>query len=429
MATTLMQRKEAEARRLDAALAALARGRSRDRTPEALVQQVFDAPQHTRWRNAPELAQRLAALRRERQGRKATEDLRAVLEAVATRAPRMLEADAETGVDYVAALGRLAEQSRNWVRHPAAFRPVHRSPERAFGELARHLLAHYPVPRFLDQVFLSPRNQVPTNWFAYLGGGGSPLHLPGLTMALTRRMGHHFLQAPGSLPVLQALRWGQVRGLRGGLRLARAVCEAFPGRMQFSAELEEWLVTVLRWLALHDDINPAVVDTLLNYLWHRNAQEAGFAVAGRSPLAVLQLAREWNRETVGTVVRPDQRFEPSGYPGGVWELGEGLDRAVWCVEEILDMRALRAEGRAMKHCVATYASEIAEGECAIWSLQRDGLQATRRAVTIQVERSSGRIVQVRGKLNRDPTRVEKAVIARWAAEAGLTPAFDWQDPL
>ena len=79
MAITLAQRKEAEARRLDAALQALARGHARYRTPEALVQQVFDGPLNAEWRNAPALAQRLADLRKTRQSRRASEDLRKLL--------------------------------------------------------------------------------------------------------------------------------------------------------------------------------------------------------------------------------------------------------------------------------------------------------------------------------------------------------------
>jgi hypothetical protein len=419
MATTLAQRKEATTRRLEAALAALARGRSRDRTPEALVERAFSTALSTPAKHEPALLHRLWELSRERRSAKAQQHLHRLLRVVALRLPRLLEAEPSYQQNYLTALSLLAEQHRSWVREPEGFRPEHRNLERGFGELARHLLAQYSLPAFLDNLFLRPRTQTPAEWFGYLGKGGSPVHLPELTIPLTRHMGHHFMHPPTGVSVLQALRYGQVRGLGGSERLAQAVFNTYLGTHLGNRRQEVWRHTLFLWLAQQEEMDQDTLSMLLEYLESRQADDASFMMARRSLAVLLREAENWRGWAPPKAIEPDRRFEPSGFPGGAWVLGEGVDCAGWSVAEILDMPALRREGRAMQHCVATYAQQIVDGECAIWSLQRDGVQATKRAVTIQVDRANRSIVQVRGKGNRNPTRVEKAVIERWAAEASL----------
>jgi hypothetical protein len=425
MATTLAQRKEATTRRLEAALVALARGRSRDRTPEALVERVFSTPISTPAKYEPALLHRLWELSRERRDAKAQQCLHRLLRVIAVRMPRLLEAEPCFQQNYLAALSLLAEQHRSWVREPEEFRPEHRNLERGFGELARHLLALYPLPSFLDSLFLRPRTQTLVQWFGYLGTGGSPVNLLELTVPLTRHMGHYFMRPPIGVSVVQALRYGQIRGLGGSEKLAQAVFNTYLGNHLGTREQEVWRHTLFQWLVKQEDLDQATLTMLLEYLESRQADEASFMIARRSQAVLLTDARNWRGWAPPKAVEPDRRFEPSGFPGGAWELGEGVDRARWSMAEILDMPSLRREGRAMEHCVATYAQQIVEGECAIWSLQKDGVQATKRAVTIQVDRTTSSIVQVRGKRNRNPTRVEKAVIERWAAEAALT--IDYHD--
>lgn len=426
MPTTLTQRKEEETRQRKAVLAALARGFMQDCHPAALVERVVSAPLEAGWRDTLALTPHQSELRQEQQGPKVHDGLERLLRVVAVRAPQLLLANRSAGPNFLCALGLLAGQQRSWVREPAAFRPKCWKPERAFGELARHLLALYPVPRFLDGLFLRPCPQTPAHWFAHLATGGSPVELPGLTLPLTRRMGYCFLHPPEEVTVLQALRYGQMRGLGEDVQLADAVCRSFLGNQVESRTQEEWWLTVFGWLSRQGEVDPGKVAMLLGYLQNRRDEEPGFAIAGRSLRLLLAEAEVWREYSPSSEVPRSQRFEPSGVKGGEWELGEGLEQTTWRVKEILDMRTLCAEGRAMRHCVASYAPEILSGDCSIWSLQVSGIWSTQRAVTIQVDPETRRIVEVRGKQNRDPTPQEMAVIERWASEADLTPDYDEQ---
>ena len=91
---------------------------------------------------------------------------------------------------------------------------------------------------------------------------------------------------------------------------------------------------------------------------------------------------------------------------------EGKNHTVWTVEEILTMRALQAEGNAMKHCVSSYWYNIVNGGTSIWSLQKNGV----RMLTIEVNNPSWTVVQARGKCNAPPTPKEKLIMMKWASK-------------
>lgn len=71
------------------------------------------------------------------------------------------------------------------------------------------------------------------------------------------------------------------------------------------------------------------------------------------------------------------------------------------IEELIDSRSLVKEGRAMKHCVASYAFYCEKGRTAIFSLRKyaEG-ELLQIMATIEVSVATNRIVQVRGKMNR-----------------------------
>src|SRR5687767_3243989 len=75
----------------------------------------------------------------------------------------------------------LARQERYWVRPLETWRPIGKSPERQFAELARHLLARYPVPPVVDQLLFRLQPGIREDWFRHLGDGRNLRMLPGMT--------------------------------------------------------------------------------------------------------------------------------------------------------------------------------------------------------------------------------------------------------
>ena len=95
---------------------------------------------------------------------------------------------------------------------------------------------------------------------------------------------------------------------------------------------------------------------------------------------------------------------------------------VWTITELLTSRALVVEGRAMRHCVATYGECCARRQTSIWSMQVENQRGRHRVLTIEVDLLNRTLCQARRKCNRLPQTVEREVMGRWAAQEGLKVA-------
>ena len=71
-------------------------------------------------------------------------------------------------------------------------------------------------------------------------------------------------------------------------------------------------------------------------------------------------------------------------------------------QELTTPEELEAEGDAMRHCVGSYAEEVAAGKSAIYSIRDPNGNPH---VTIEIEPSSNEVVQIRGKKDEDPVEI------------------------
>jgi hypothetical protein len=100
------------------------------------------------------------------------------------------------------------------------------------------------------------------------------------------------------------------------------------------------------------------------------------------------------------------------------KMGESSFR-IWTIRELTTQESLLAEGKKLKHCVASYASSCAKGQCSIWTLELEHDSVREKRVTIEVNSATRFIVQARGRLNRLPDHQESSILRRWACEANL----------
>lgn len=144
----------------------------------------------------------------------------------------------------------------------------------------------------------------------------------------------------------------------------------------------------------------------------------------RQPVAGQQLPapRRWPRRTIERVV--------------LAETGE-----CFSFVKLQTAEALQEEGDAMNHCVGNYESLVAEGTLEIWSVRRrqhdrslpsrrsrrsrPGGRSTRLVRCVTLSLAADRIVQCRGRTNRQPTATELAIVRQWASDRGLSPRLRW----
>ena len=335
---------------------------------------------------------------------------------------------------YIQGIVALANHHGSWIRPLEEWKVKKHNRDRQFSELARHLLASYDVPLFMDCVWFNG-NVTHQNWFKHIGTGQNIRTAPDIPIALTKKMAHHFLKAPKHYTVEEALRWGQVYALGGD----RYLVEALRGtRLVRSFSNDGFWLNVLRFFVANPMLDVSHVNPIIDYIWHQKyenrhvfvergvAREVGpaqpnFSMRRRTPETLLRQVEEWH----GQLGRESKGRELEWIRSEIGEFhtlegSEALhNMKFWSIRELLSNDELIDEGRALKHCVSTYAKSCHTGRSSIWSMEIEDENGRRKILTIEVALREKVIRQVRGKQNRLPTPREKGLLGKWAEQEGL----------
>lgn len=338
---------------------------------------------------------------------------------------------------YIRGILALIRDSSQWLRSLAEWRPRSHNPDRQFSSLARHLFAEYDVPIFMDQAWLQG-NRTHQEWFKHIGRGGNIRTAPGLPIPLTKKMAHHFLEAPQDYSIEAAVLWGQVHALGSDRRLADALRET---RLAQDFHDNDFRSSVLRFLASNPMLDPVQIGPIIDYIWHekyenqiifvgrgvaedRGPAQPNFSLRGRTVASLLRQVEAWHRQLGRESKAKDIAWKHSAIDD--WQFIEGTREAqnmkIWQIRELLSGRELTAEGRSQRHCVASYAQSCLAGKCSIWTMDVETEIGKEKRVTIEVCNADRLIRQVRGKNNRFPTQKEKEIVRRWATRENLTVA-------
>ncbi len=354
--------------------------------------------------------------------------------------PVVAEFGRRAGNSFIEALVLLAAYRKSWLRSIEAWTPRTHNARRQFAAVLRHLFVQYDdMPLFFDSVwFAGPTAVGHKQRIAYLhiGSGGS-IRSCGLPIPLTKRMAHEFKHAPSDLTFDKAVRWGQIRGLGGDERLARAVLGT---RLGDNFDNNDFWGTVIEWLISHPMLDRAHVGPIVDYLHHqRFAGDLGVApgnqadapaprpnlnMKGRTPESLLRKVNEWHRGLANSETNQVGEWVTTGIDG--LEFIEGSQTSsshkLWTIRELLCAKALIAEGRQLRHCVASYTASCKRGHSSIWTMEVETHEGRAKVLTLEVRNIQRTICQARGKANRLPTDKERGILRRWATQAGLTIA-------
>ena len=330
-------------------------------------------------------------------------------------------------------LANLARVHRQWLRPLGAWPRATGHPLQVIHALASHLLGRYPVPRFLASVWFGPRGR--HHWFI-LHARGVPFRRLRLPVELTRAMEHELLRACDHVSVDHALRYAEVIGVGGSEALARTIVTTRLGR---HFDHGAFWRTAIAWFARREaELDLAQVGPIVDYLHAvRNEwQDLGdrkvpppqpdLSLIGRTFASLMRLVVGWHR--VIREPRWKKVWTPSKWRPFVHEVqGEAGQRVRWSLVELADSTELTHEGKAMRHCVSSYAARCSLGECRIWSLRRrsvaDGELARigdgKSVLTLDIDPRRELIVDVRGFANARPSGLPLELVRTWAARERL----------
>lgn len=346
----------------------------------------------------------------------------------------------------VPVLVRIAAYSKNWIRDPESWVGISSShPREILHHLLRHLFARWEIPAFFDNAWLVRGDLIflERDWYCHLAQGFSLRKVQGMPPSITSRALHLAMDAPHYLTVRQALRWGQIKALGGS---AEFLAEVLKSRMVNDLSNDViWSRQFEKWIAARD-FHPRhfglIADTLLELIRKDDAQQAEVLV--KLPLnellsysrrfwqTLLRLTRIEQPDVLrNDIYCPNLRYELHHIAATQWarlprtKPFDFIYQEKACrIVELTHQWQLVAESRAMKHCVDTYGKTCKLGRCSIFSVRTDeivhGKIVPTSHLTIEVDRRSRRIVQVRGRRNQYvfPQRIQ--LLRKWAEEMQLT---------
>jgi len=336
-------------------------------------------------------------------------------------------------VQWVNALYALSLNKKDWIRDLKDWTPLKtRQVKKQFGHLVRFLFAKFDVPVFMDKAFYT-NHQQNIRWFIWIGSGYNIRNASGLPFPLTKKMAHHFLQAPNDSSITEAFRWGQVLGMGGDALLARNLVATKLGE---ATEHEGFWKTVIAFFIKNPMLDSAQIAPIIDYILHQKFQNArlfrngiyinqappnpNWSIKGRTATSLLRVVNEWHSQ-INRIGNFSNDTSWLAYPIKDFTYKEGSehDYKTYRIQQLVNYHALRIEGGTMRHCVASYIYSCLRGSCSIWSLSVEGMNGNiEKLVTIELTRNKV-IVQARKKHNALPKPKDKQIIQRWCTMEGL----------
>jgi hypothetical protein len=269
-------------------------------------------------------------------------------------------------------------------------------------------------------------------WYLHIASGKN-IRTARTPLPLTKLMVHHFLEAPAAASIEGAFRWGEVHALGGDATLTHALLGT---RLAHSFDHYEFWSSVIRFFIANPMLDREHVGPIVDYLHAQKFQtreivdqngrttiepppQANLQMRGRTAESLLAQVERWHQALGRTKGAENLFFKASGIKAVSFKTGSKDAPSVWRFRELHSGNDLIAEGKAMRHCVASYARSCAAGNCSIWAMEVDRQMGSEKIQTVEVTKQ-GVIVQCRGRLNRLPTSAEFDIVRRWAGVAGLT---------
>ena len=263
-------------------------------------------------------------------------------------------------------------------------------------------------------------------WFLEVGQGKNIRKMPDLPIKLTKKMAHNMMNEPTAIvsTIEEAMRWGQVSAIGGDKKFYDKIKFLRPldincAHNEDAVARNKFWQTVMEWFLRHPMLDyehyGPIVDYVNNHKFHDNAENPDFEIVGRSPLALMHSVDEWhgtlNKGGCKDVIEwNDQNID------WIWEEKKNdtlIDE--WTIIELTSNHELKAEGKAMKHCIYSYVDSCKAGQRSVFSLCKN----LQRVATIACNPSSHIILDVRGHCNKTPNGHEIAIINKWARKNAI----------
>lgn len=310
------------------------------------------------------------------------------------------------------------------VREMDSWKSKSHNVQRQRDDFIRHLFVRYPVPSFMYKAFYPIESKPRTfrvaaiqgtedrdyrRWFIALAQGES---FPKLVKeVMTKKEAFVFLQSDNFRTIRMSVWWAKmtVAGLQH--KWVRRLLDKFfdINRSNLSPEKGKELVNF--FTRFQGDLDDQTFDEITDYLANQFANVPGFSLKGRTLSSVIRLSNEWHMMIHKAKV--DKYVEWPGINVEDWQHKYKGEDTTWTIKQLKNNIDLVNEGRKQRHCVYSYVRSCQSGQCSIFTMDsEDEVGNKTKHITIEVR--WGKIVQARGRMNRQPTNRERQVMNLWA---------------
>ncbi len=316
-------------------------------------------------------------------------------------------------------------QINQWLRMPKGWVPTQTENAQAIlSDLIHYLFTQYEVPKFMDDAWRQG-NAAHIDWFMHLGKGQNIRTAPNMYAHLTKKMAHHFLQAPEDYTIEEALVYGQVTALGGDDLLIKQLLNS---PLKYVCQDQEYWMKLLQFflnnkeLAQDNQVKNVVefvnMQRMTNVVVDDYGQLNGrvahpYSLKGKTATSMMREVRAWQRKMAnsdGSSYSQLTTWAPTDVKG----FTKKYDGVTYRIMQLTNNFALLREGEKMRHCVGGYVYKCQIGDVSIWALTATSGSSVKPILTIELKRNNT-LGQVSGKANRVPHPEEAEIVKEWAA--------------
>lgn len=306
-----------------------------------------------------------------------------------------------------------------YVRNPQEWAAKSYNLDRQIVDFVRWIYCLYPTPSFMFSIFkadLRPLwRQVHVNenqqlqkmiyfdWFLTMAQGGSFAKLA--KEVFSKKESHYFLSAPPGNSIVENIWWAKCHALELVPRIEHAVVNRLFRDKPIEDKFWDSLLILLK--REEDDVDIASLSDVMDFIVPKHYNDDKFTLKGRTFNSLIKLSNEWHRE-LQLKKFGNAKITWNGIPIPDWKWENKKTGETWKIEQLHTSKALYNEGRAMKHCVASYSQRCEQGQSAIFSMSCMG----ERELTIEISNYK-QLIQARGRWNKPGRSEANQVLNKW----------------
>jgi hypothetical protein len=318
-------------------------------------------------------------------------------------------------------ISNIFKYRENWIKEINEFKLKTKNTNKALTALIEHLFCKYQINNIFTELMSDKKNSIV---FIKIANGESPRkviedYLPHFN--LTKKMIHKLNIEKTTLSFKKRIRELQLTDYQNKIIvevLNSYKCEDF-------IEDEELFLDYLNYMNNQDFsmFSSSQIMPIFDYVKHiknlYNQRGSSFEIKNNTLENLYNGMLDWHKELGKT--KHDYQWEGLKFNDYIRTHEKELtaETKEVLIKELTSSNELRKEGKEMKHCVASYATNCKRGICFIFTLKVKEYNSLLIKSKATIEVRNGRVVQVKSKHNQDVTKSNMNYIEEWKKENSI----------